>query len=105
MGRLVMTTMQEKGAHPDSDLGRRERALLAEVIKQGGRCGLARVARILAESESASDSVAVRTQQLYTQLYRNQLASLRKAGLVTYCEEHGEIQVTSRGHACWADTG
>lgn len=86
-------------------LGRRERDLLRQVAKQGGRGRLARIARAMAEAERTDEPIAVRTQQLYTSLYNDHLHRLVEAGLVTYSEENGEIELTARGRTLWTDGG
>ena len=81
----------------------RDRQLLQEVVSQGGTDRLARIARSLAEAEPGREAVPVRTQRLYTSLYHDHLRRLVDAGLVTYSEENGEIQLTNRGRALWTD--
>jgi hypothetical protein len=102
---MTPTQQGDEQVRTGSDLGGKERALLAAVVERDGKCGLVRVARALAERESGTEPVAVRTRRHYTSLYHQQLPSLCEAELVTYCEESGTIQVTSRGYARWADSG
>lgn len=97
---MARTNRQPK---TETELGCRERALLAEAIEQGGRCGLVHIARAIATGESSREPASGRTRRLYTALYHNQLRTLRESGLVTYCEESGQVQVTARGYALWSD--
>ena len=103
-----MTYRQPDGTRgPDSvqELERRERALLRKVEDNGGQCGLVRVARSIAERESSGDPDPMRTQRLYTSLYQEEVRSLVDAGLVTYCDEKGELQLTARGQSLCSDSG
>jgi hypothetical protein len=103
-----MTHRQRDGTGaPESfrELDQRERALLRALVNNGGRCGLVRVAQSIAERESSGDPGAVRTRRLYTSLYHEELQSLVDAGLVTYCDENGELRLTPRGQSLWSESG
>lgn len=83
----------------DDDLDQREWGILQAIAKNGGCCGLVRVARRLAGGETETEPQPARVRRLYTSLYHEEVNRLVDAGLVTYCDNSGELRLTKRGRS------
>lgn len=97
----------ERSYSPESvgDLDKRERDLLRAITENGGKCGLVRIAQRLARFETTEEPQPAHIRQLYTSLYHNEIQTLVDAGIVTYSDEQGEVQLTPRGRSLWPDSG